>query len=329
MRRKSIIFLIYFIILISVGSVGFYSIGGQDWSIIDSVYMTVITLSTVGFREVHGLSDIGKIWTMIVIIFGVSGVAVMVSQLGEEILDFQQKRSKRLVNKIKKMKDHYIICGFGKMGMVIANELHQLNEKFVVIEHDDVKIDELRELGYNYSKRDATLDETLTEVSADNAKGIAVTLGTDQDNLFVTMSARNLNPGAFLLSRCSNPDTEQKLYRAGANKVVNPYTAGGHRMVELLLTPYIEDAVRISSPHHELDMVMEKFKVSDMDFLVGKRVKESRIHGKFNLLIVGIREESGNVIVNPAPNVVIEKEQALLLIGSKEQMRLFKKSLES
>jgi voltage-gated potassium channel len=328
MHRKSIIFLSYFLILITIGSIGFYMIGGQEWSFTDSIYMTVITLSTVGFGEVHGLSEIGKIWTMIVIIFGVSGVAVMVSQLGEEILEFQQKRSKRLINKIKKMKDHYIICGFGKMGMIIANELDQLNEKFVVIDNDDSKAEELRELGYRYSKRDATLDETLMEVGAENAKGIVVTLGTDQDNLFVTMSARNLNPGAFLLSRCSNPDTEKKLYRAGANKVVNPYTAGGHRMVELLLAPYIEDAVTISSPRHELDMVIEKFQVNDMEFLDGKCINESRIHQKYNLMIVGVLEETGNMIINPAPNVLIKTGQALLLIGSKDQMRKFRRSLE-
>ena len=136
-----------------------------------------------------------------------------------------------------------------------------------------------------------------------------------------------MNPGAFLLSPCSNPDTEKKLYRAGANKVVNPYTAGGHRMVELLLAPYIEDAVTISSPRHELDMVIEKFQVNDMEFLDGKCINESRIHQKYNLMIVGVLEETGNVIINPAPNVLIKRGQALLLIGSKDQMRKFRVSL--
>ncbi len=137
------------------------------------------------------------------------------------------------------MKDHYILCGYGRMGAVIARELAEKNIPFIIIEINEEKTNKMEELGYVYLQQDATLDETLINANIEHAKGIVITLSTDQENLFVTMSARNLNQTAFLLGRCAKQDTGKKLTRAGANKVVNPYVTSGHIMAELLLDPYL------------------------------------------------------------------------------------------
>jgi len=326
-RNKGKRFFFYFAGLITISSIGFYIIGGNEWSIIDSIYMTVIILSTVGFGEVHGLNEIGRIWTIVVIIFGVSGVAVMVSQLGEEIIEFQQNRSRKIANKISKMRGHYIICGYGRMGLVIAKELNQLKKRFVVVEQDASRIQDLVDSKYKYIQGDATLDKTLISAGIKNTRGIVVTLGTDQDNLFVTMSARTLNQDAYLLSRCSKPDTRAKLLRAGANKVVNPYTAGGHKMSELLLSPSIEDAVTLSVAKYNFDIVIKDFKITDVPNLAGKAVRSTRLREDYDLMVVGVIDNQKKANLNPAPEFVLQNEHTVILIGSKENMHLFEDSL--
>jgi voltage-gated potassium channel len=327
MQNKSRKFLFYFAGLITVSSIGFKIIGGPDWSVIDSIFMTVITLSTVGFSEVHELTAIGRVWAIIVIIFGVSGVAVMISRLGEEIIEFQQNRTKKITNKIRRMRGHYIICGYGRMGIAIAKELNQLKIRFVVIEHDENRIQDLIDANYTYIRGDATHDETLISAGIKNTKGIVVTLGTDQDNLFVTMSARTLNQEAYLISRCSSPETRDKLLRAGANKVVNPYTAGGIQMAELLLSPSIGDAVTVSAADYDFDMVMEDFKVKNIPDLSGKAIRNTKLREDFDLMVIGVIDNQKNANLNPAPEFVLNEEHTIILIGTKDNIRLFRDSI--
>jgi voltage-gated potassium channel len=156
-----------------------------------------------------------------------------------------------------------------------------------------------------------------------HSKGIAITLDTDQDNLFVAMSAKNLNPDCFLLSRCSQKETGRKLKRAGANKVVNPYIAGGHRMTELLIAPYLEDAVSMNTGQSDLDFALEEVKVSDLPQFIGIRIKETELREKFSLMIIGVVDEGGNKIVNPDPEFQLGDGQMIILIGDKEKMDLF------
>ena len=153
-----------------------------------------------------------------------------------------------MMNKIKNLKNHFIICGYGRMGAVIANELSEQNQTFIIIEQNDEKVEYIREAGMYFIHGDATLDDTLKSASVVDAKGIAVALNTDQDNLFVTMTIRTLNSKAFLLSRCANDQNKSKLLRSGANKVINPYITAGHRMAEMLLRPEIIDSVSVTTP---------------------------------------------------------------------------------
>jgi len=325
-KIKTKYILLYFIVLISVGSFGFHLIDGEEWGIIDSIYMTIITLSTVGFAEVHELTNLGKFWTILLIIFGVSGFALFISQLGENLMELREMRRQRVQQILKKLRNHYIIFGYGRMGAIIADEIEKKKVKYVVVENDEEKLIALQEKGYQYFRGDANADETLEAVGVKYAKGIVVTLGTEQDNLFVTMSVRTLNKDANLLSRCSHEDTEYKLKRAGADKVINPYVAGGHRMTELLIEPSIEDAVSISTPQFDIDLVVEEIEINTVPSLIGVSIVNSNIRKKYNLIIIGIKDNAGKFQLNPNMDYILGKDQVIMLIGAKSNMKRFQKA---
>jgi voltage-gated potassium channel len=317
-------FLIYFIALITIGSVGFYLIGGDEWSFIDSMYMTILTLSTVGFGEVHPLSEIGKLWAILLIIFGVSGFAYIVYELGSELIQLNTYRSRTMRKKISKLQSHYVICGYGRMGAIIASEFQKKNISFVIIEINDSKIIDIQENGYNHIHGDATLDETLINAGIIDSKGIVVVLDNDQDNLFVTMSARNLNQDSYIISRCSKQDTGNKLKRAGANKVVNPYITGGHRMAELLISPNIDDIVTIESPDNiSVDFSIEEVSVKNFNILNNKTINELNIREKYNLSIVAIINKDRSKQLNPGPDVMLSSNQKVILIGTLDNLQSF------
>ena len=323
-QGKKVKYILYFGVIVAIGSGGFYTIGGDEWSIIDSIYMTIITLSTVGFGEVSPLSDLGKLWTVIVIIFGVSGFAAILYELGAELIQMNTYRSRTMRKKISRLESHYIICGYGRMGAIIASEFQKKNISFVIIDIDDSKIIDIQENGYYHIHGDATLDETLINAGIKESKGIVVVLDNDQDNLFVTMSSRNLNHDAYIISRCSKQDTGNKLKRAGANKVVNPYITGGHRMAELLISPNIDDIVTIEAPDDiSVDFSIEEVSVNNFSVLNNKTIGELNIREKFNLSIVAILNKDGTKQLNPGPEINLTSDNKVILVGSLEDIKAF------
>ena len=326
MIQQSKIIILFFLVIIVFGASGFYFLE-KNLSIFDSIYMTVLTLSTFGFGEVQPLSQGGKIWAMVVIIFGVTGFAMVVSRLNTSIINFKEYKVKKMLNKIRKLRQHYILCGFGRMGAVIAKELHEKNIPFVVVDINEEKIKKINKLGYLNLHADATFDTTLMEAGIMNSKGIAITLDTDQDNLFVSMSTKNLNPDCFLLSRCSQKETGRKLKRAGANKVVNPYIAGGHRMTELLTATYLEDAVTMNTGQSNLDFALEEVNMCDLPQYIGNRIKDTGIREKFCLMIIGVIDEDGSKVINPDPEVKLIDGHKIILIGDKDKMEMFSSNI--
>ena len=326
--NKNVLFFVYFIILFIIGSFGFYLIGGREWSLVDSIYMTVITLSTVGFTEVHPLGDTGRIWAMIIIIFGVIGVGILFSSLRDAFMHLNTFRRIKMMKKINKLQGHFIILGYGRMGEVIAKELSQKGQTFVVVEKDDRKAEKIIENGMYCIHGDATLDETLVAARVDNAGGIAVVLDTDQDNLFVTMSIRTMNSDTFLLSRCIQDHNKSKLLRSGADKVVNPYIAGGHRMAEMLLRPQIEDSVTLSTPTNaSIDLNIDEISLNKLDRYDGIMIKDSRLREDYGLMIIGIIKEKGDNMISPDPHTVLNISDTILIMGSKKSLDNFKETL--
>jgi len=325
-KRNGII--VYFILLVTTGSVGFYFLGGNKWSIIDSIYMTVITLSTVGYGEVHALNDATKIWAILLIIFGVTGIGAFIRTISEELIQLGSFRNKKMLKNISNLKEHYIICGYGRMGAIIADELNQKESIFLIIEKDEKKAAIIRSKGMFCIHGDATSEETLEMARVDKASGVAVVLDTDQDNLFVTMSMKTANPNLFILSRCSREDNESKLIRAGANKVVNPYTAGGHRMAEMLFKPQVEDSISlIPNEHKDLNLTLDEISLNGLNIFHEKSIKQSQIKEKYDILIVGIVDIKGETVINPDSDTILKTSDKLLLMGEVDKMDLFKKEL--
>ena len=325
-KRNGII--VYFILLVTTGSVGFYFLGGNKWSIIDSIYMTVITLSTVGYGEVHALNNATKIWAILLIIFGVTGIGAFIRTISEELIQLGSFRNKKMLKNISNLKEHYIICGYGRMGAIIADELHQKESIFLIIEKDEKKAAIIRSKGMFCIHGDATSEETLEMARVDKASGVAVVLDTDQDNLFVTMSMKTANPNLFILSRCSREDNESKLIRAGANKVVNPYTAGGHRMAEMLFKPQVEDSISlIPNEHKDLNLTLDEISLNGLNIFHEKSIKQSQIKEKYDILIVGIVDIKGETVINPDSGTILKTSDKLLLMGEVDKMDLFKKEL--
>ena len=311
---------LYFGSLITIGSLGFYAIG-DGWTVLESIYMTIITLSTVGFGETQPLTDAGKIWAIIVIIIGVSGVAYLFSEFSKDLFRIDLYRRSKMVKSVRKLNNHYVICGYGRMGAVIARELKGKNLPFVIIDHDPDKIKKIDEKGYLSLEGDATIEETLIEAGVEKANGIVVVLSNDQDNLFVCMSIRSLKNDAFLVSRCAVNDNAAKLRRVGVSKVVNPYVAGGHKMSELLLMPQLEDSVTINTPRHtSIDLGIDEIQLSEIDQFDGLMIKDCGLREKYELSIICIIDEEGNAIVNPSSDDVLHRNQTIMIIGRKENL---------
>ena len=327
-KNKKFLIIIYFISLIIIGSLGYYYIGGSDWTLLDSLYMTIITLASVGYGEVHELDNLGKIWSILLIIFGVTGVGALFRTINEEFIQSQLFWKKKMKKTISKLKDHYVICGYGRMGAVIANELSDKGKKFVIIDNSEEKIEIIRENGMLCLQSDATSEETLKSAGIDKASGVAVVLDTDQDNLFVTMSIKTVYPDTFLLSRCSRKENQTKLIRAGANKVINPYISGGHRMAEILIKPQVEDSISVVSPKDsKVNLTIDEISLTGVQKYNGVSIKESQIRDKFDVSIVGIMKSNGNSIINPSSDEILNTDQTIILIGEVEKMDRFKDQL--
>ena len=327
-KRKRIV--VYFILLLTIGSAGFSFIGGEKWSLIDSLYMTVITLSTVGYGEVHKLEDLAKKWSILLIIFAVTGIGALLRTINEEFIQSKLFWNKKMIKNISKLKNHYIICGYGRMGAVIARELDEKGQKFLIIENNEQKVEIIRSKGMLCINGDATSDEILQDAQIDKALGVAVVLDTDQENLFVTMTIKTTNPDIFLLSRCAKEYNESKLLRAGANKVINPYKAGGHRMAEMLAKPQVEDSISVVSPKHsDLNLTLDEISLKNCKEYNNVTINESRIREDFDVNIVGIIKSTGESIINPEPNTLLNTNDTILLIGEEDKMSHFKDKLPS
>ena len=321
---------IYFIFLVSIGTFGFTVIGGNKWSLVDSLYMTIITISTVGYGEVHELGDVGKIWAILLIIFGVTGIGALLRTINEEFIQSKLFWNKKMIKNISKLKNHYIICGYGRMGAVIARELDEKGQKFLIIENNEQKVEIIRSKGMLCINGDATSDEILQDAQIDKALGVAVVLDTDQENLFVTMTIKTTNPDIFLLSRCAKEYNESKLLRAGANKVINPYKAGGHRMAEMLAKPQVEDSISVVSPKHsDLNLTLDEISLKNCKEYNNVTINESRIREDYDVTIVGIIKDTGESIINPESNTLLNTNDIILLIGEEDKMSLFKDKLPS
>ncbi|HKI77342.1 MAG TPA: potassium channel protein [Ignavibacteriaceae bacterium] len=311
------------LITLIIGTTGFMII--EKWDMLDSIYMTIITITTTGFQETHPLSHTGRIFTIVLLVLGVGSIAYTGGRAAQLLIETQIFRRRRMSKKLEELKDHYIVCGYGRMGRYICEELVAAKVDFVVIDNESDKIDRLIDMNVLYLNGDATSDETLTNAGVQKAKGLVAVLSTDAENVFTTLSAKVLNQDLYVVARAVEEETESKLKKAGANRVVKPYEIGGNRMAELLLRPGVIEFIDVVARERNVDLTMEELTVSNSSSLVGKTLSESPIRKDLNIIIVSINKIEGGFIYNPISSTKIEAGDKLIALGEKQNLSQLRK----
>ncbi|MGD8262940.1 MAG: potassium channel protein [Desulfobacterales bacterium] len=308
--------------IIAFGTTGYYFF--ENMPIFEAFYMTIITISTVGFSEIRPLTVVGRTITVIIIILGISvgtyTIGALVQWLvGGELQNIFGRR--KLHKQIAELKDHFIICGFGRIGRIICKELYEDDIDFVVIEQDSSAIEEIAGEKYLFLEMDATSEEALQEAGLLKAKGLVTAVNSDANNVFITLTAKGLRPDIFVLARASEEKNEKKLMKAGATRVVSPYMIGARRMAHVLKRPTVMDFIDIATMGNKLGLIMEEAKVGVKSSFIGKNLIESRLRQDFGVIIVAIKKMSGEMIFNPVPMEVLEAGDVIVVIGKKEDLR--------
>jgi voltage-gated potassium channel len=314
--------------VLSVGTSGYMII--ERWDFLDALYMTVITIATVGYREVGNLSEAGKIFTIFIILFGVGIIAYLLGMVAQAMVDLQVRSifgRRKLGQKIRSIKNHYIICGYGRIGKIICRELKANDIPIVVIDAHGAAMEGLEEEGVPYIVGDATSEDLLVEAHIERAKGLVSVVASDADNVFITMSARGLNPGLFILARAEEEPTEKKLLRAGANKVVMPYLIGGQKMAHTLVKPAVADFLEFTVHNRKIGLEMGEVTVSEKSALNGVTLIDSGIRQKMDVIVVAIRKKEGDMRFNPSSQTRIEAGDTLIALGKSEEITKLAKIL--
>jgi voltage-gated potassium channel len=308
--------------ILAVGTIGFMSIEG--WTAWDAFYMTVTTITTVGYREVHPLSQRGQFFTVALIISGVGTVFYTATTLATIVVEgglhrgFERRRMARMLERVS---DHFILCGHGRIGSIIAGELHAQGVPFVVIERSHERTEQVKARGWIGLEDDASREEVLERAGIHRARGLIAAVGTDAENVFTVLTARVMRPDLYIVARVESDDAEHKLRRAGADRVISPYQIGGAHMAQTALRPAVVDFVQLATRSGHLDLSMEQVHIVDRSSLVGKSIVDAGIRQKFGVIIVAIKRIDGTMEFNPAPEAVIRAGDELVVLGGPESVK--------
>ncbi len=317
--------LIVFIMLI--GTVGFRVIDG--YSLFDAFYMTLITITTVGYQEIHPLSHAGRVFNTLLILFGVTAIFGAVGAMTQTIIELQlqdrygERRRKRA---IMNMKDHYIVCGFGRVGRNAAVELQRAGVPFVVIDHSEQRVERAIAAGMPAIRADATRDESLRAAGIERARGFIAALATDADNVFVILSVKTLNPRLTVVTRASEENAEEKLRRAGADTVFSPYSIAGHRLAQALVRPHVVQLLDFAGQAIGLDVTMEQLRVPT-GAAVPPRQLGSLAPREAGLIVLALGRPDGKMIFNPAPDTSVSGGDVLIVMGEQPNLRSLEAAL--
>jgi voltage-gated potassium channel len=311
--------------ILCFGTIGYMSI--EKWDLLDSLYMTVITITTVGFGEIHPVSEAGRIFTIVLILVGIGIVAYILGLVAQSMVVFQMTKivgRRKLGLKKKSMKDHYIVCGYGRIGKTICQELLSSKIPVMVIDmNEELKL-QFEDARVPYILDDATNEEVLMEARIDQAKGLVSVVSSDADNLFITMTARGLNPDLFIITRSDEEKNQKKLIRAGANRVFLPYVIGGQRMAHTIAKPAVTNFLELTVHDKDIELKMEELLVREDSRLAGVNLLESGIRQDLNIIIVAIRKSDGEMFFNPSSQTRMEKRDTLIALGHKDDLEKLK-----
>ncbi|MGH1386194.1 potassium channel family protein [Kordia sp.] len=326
-RSKFYIALTLLLLVLLIGVIGFMSISGSNW--IDAIYMTVITITTVGFKEAVVLDDQGKLFTVFLIIISVFVFAYAISVITEYILSRSTLRriiQRKTLKKIRRMENHIIICGFGRNGKQAAEKLQTHNQEFVIIEKNRSVIERYENLEVSFVEGNASEDEVLEKAGIHNAKCLITALPSDADNLFVVLSARQINGKLLIISRASEESSYKKLKLAGADNVIMPDKIGGEHMASLVVVPDLVEFIDNLSISGKNTTNVEEIRTEDIT-PSGKEIslKELDLRKETGCTVIGYKTPDGEYIINPGADLKLAKESKIIVLGRPEQIELLKR----
>ncbi|HEY9771029.1 MAG TPA: potassium channel protein [Coleofasciculaceae cyanobacterium] len=329
LRKELVTGGVVLVIIVLVGTLWYWQV--EKWSFSESAYMTVITLSTVGFSEVRPLGERGRLFTVALILMGLLTIGYIVNRFTEALIQgyFQEgiklRQEKSL---IESLDQHYIVCGFGRTGRHVAREFFAEGIPFIIIDDNLEEVEEIKQIGYTVILGDATLDESLLRAKIDRAICLVTALPSDAQNLYTVLSAKTLNPRIRAIARASNEEAVQKLQRAGADAVVSPYITGGKRLAAAALRPQVMDFVDGIITGGNRSYYLEEFLIDSQDCpYVGKTLREAQLRSQSGALVLAIRRFDGNLIAGPTGETEILERDAFICMGTAEQLRTLNKIL--
>jgi len=308
--------------IVTFGTLGYYFF--ENMPMFDAFYMTIITISTVGFSEIRPLTNLGRAITVIIIVLGISVGTYTISMIVRWFVEGELRKifgRLKVQKQIAELNNHYIICGFGRIGRIICSELYTDDIEFVIIDQDLSSAEEFERQKYLFLEMDATSEEALLQAGIMKAKGIVTAVNSDANNVFITLTAKGLRPDIFVLARASETKNEKKLLKAGATRVVSPYLMGARRMAQVLQRPTVVDFIDIAMMGNQIGLIMEEAKVGLNSSFIGKNLIDSRLRQDFGVIIVAIKKMTGEMVFNPMPSEKLEAGDVIVVIGKKEDLK--------
>lgn len=320
--HKIAVIIIIFIVLVFGGTFGYMLLENTGFWM--GMYLTIITVFTVGYGDIVPVHPSGRIFTVFLVITSVSFVFYTFSKITETMIEGELRglyKRRKMNRQISRLRDHYIVCGFGRIGKEICKILQEHHRPFVVIEKDPEEIKVLEELQFYQLQGEASDDEVLQRAGIEKAKGLVSVVASDADNLYITLTARGLNPDLFIMTRSSgSPGVQTKLKRAGATRVISPYSIGARRMAHLIVRPTVTDFIDLTMRAGELDLIMEELQVGPSSHLNGKNLIESEIRKKYDVIVVAIKRQDGTMLFNPKSETMIKSSDILIVLGNSEHI---------
>jgi voltage-gated potassium channel len=322
LTRRFLIILLAIVATLAIGTVGFTVL--EHYPPFDAFYMTLTTMTTVGYMEVHPLSHAGRVFNSFLILFGVTTIFIAIGAMTQTIIELEfgdgiaKRRNKRM---IQKLKDHFIICGYGRVGRGAAAELQHAGVPFVVVDINPERVERAMLAGMLAVAADSTRDETLRQVNIEQARGLVAALATDADNLFVLLSAKGLNPQIYVATRAAEEGAEEKMRRAGANSVFAPYAMTGHRLAQSLLRPHVVQFLDFTTKDIGMDIAIEQVRVADSSEMVEKSIREMQLGRDLGVIVMAIRTADGRMLFNPTADSTVKGGDYLIVMGRQENLR--------
>lgn len=304
------------VLILMIGTLGYMII--EKWHFMEALYMTVITITTVGYGEIRTVSETGRIFTIFLIFLGIGNMGYILGMMAQTMVEFQLRSflgKRKLGSTIRSLKNHYIICGYGRIGRILSQELRSHRIPMLVIDQDSNAQDLLEQDEAAYIIGDATNEDVLLEAGIQRARGLVTVVTSDADNLFITMTGRGLNPNLFILSRAEEEHNQKKLLRAGANRVVLPYLIGGQKMAHTIVKPAVTDFLEFTVHDKDIELKMEELLVGERSRLHDVTLVDSGVRQEMNVIIVAIRKKNGEMAFNPSSQTRIERGDTLIALG--------------